>query len=349
MSDMNEKQQSNPNEETPKTSREETRTSTQTSTWKKLLAKRWVFPATYMLAAAIILSLLWVYQGGNDQPPASDVNPGLGVTGGLTDLETQEPGTDTTPVNASVERMQWPVKDPDAVTVLMPYFDETASQEERAAALLQYGNEITPHMGISIGTGDDAVFDVTAALSGKVTRVEQHPLVGNLVEITHDNGLVTVYQSLNNVQVSVNDEVKQGQVIAQAGRNELERDLGVHVHFEVRENGQPLNPEHYLPALESGLPETDTAEGAADGAVSDEPALSDEPAAAEDEAMEEDAALNEADEADEDRSSANSESGENTASDDSEAEDSSSAADETDDEAAGDAADEEAGDEESQE
>ncbi len=46
-------------EEAPKTAQGAQST---TSTWKRLLAKKWVFPATYMAAAAIILTLMWVYQ-----------------------------------------------------------------------------------------------------------------------------------------------------------------------------------------------------------------------------------------------------------------------------------------------
>jgi stage II sporulation protein Q len=51
-----------------------------------------------------------------------------------------------------------------------------------------------------------------------------------------------VYQSLGEISVKAGDEVKQGALIAKAGRSELEKDLGVHLHFEVRENGTPVNP-----------------------------------------------------------------------------------------------------------
>jgi stage II sporulation protein Q len=89
---------------------------------------------------------------------------------------------------------------------------------------------------------------VVAALSGKVTAVDQNPVVGNLVEITHSNGLVTVYQSLSDVIVAKNADVKKGDVIAKAGRNELEKQEGIHLHFEVRQgaDGPALNPETLL-------------------------------------------------------------------------------------------------------
>jgi stage II sporulation protein Q len=41
-------------------------------------------------------------------------------------------------------------------------------------------------------------------------------------------------------------EVEKGHLIARAGRNELEKHLGVHVHFEIRHNGEAVNPEQYI-------------------------------------------------------------------------------------------------------
>ena len=88
--------------------------------------------------------------------------------------------------------------------------------------LIQNGNTFVANQGIDLAKADDKTFDVSAALSGIVSLVDTHPLNGNYVEIKHADGIVTVYQSLNEVKVKVGDEVKQGTVIAQAGRSELE-------------------------------------------------------------------------------------------------------------------------------
>lgn len=258
MSDINNNNhQSGQNEDAPKSAQEQHGTSN----WKRLLAKKWVFPATYMVAAAIILSLMWAYQGNDEQPLADDVDPG----GGLTvsegwNSDPMFPEGDAAPVNGTVEEMQWPVSNPEAITVVMPFFDKSAPEEERAAALIRDGNEFRPHTGVSVSAADDAVFDVVAAMSGTVSHIDDLPMVGHQVEITHDNGLVTVYQSLNNIVVSEGQQVQQGEVIAQAGRNELERDLGVHLHFEVRENDELVNPSNFLPALATDIAEEEVAD-----------------------------------------------------------------------------------------
>jgi stage II sporulation protein Q len=213
-----------------------------TSPWKRLLAKKWVFPAAYMAAAAIILTFMWVYQDVGKKA-AGDKDLGLKVTNNSAVVDNSKT-PDALAVSTKAETMQWPVKDMKELTTSLPFYDTKASNEVRQAAMIVYGDTLTPHVGVDLQKPDGATFDVFAALSGKVTAVEQNPVVGNLVEITHSNGLVTVYQSLGEVSVAKNADVKKGDVIAKAGRNELEKEEGIHLHFEVRQGagGPAVNP-----------------------------------------------------------------------------------------------------------
>lgn len=233
---MNEQNKELKKEEAPKTAQG----AQGQSSWKKLLAKKWVFPAVYMAAAAIILTLMWVYQGAGHKSATGD--NGLKVSS----TETTQGGTAAVPAAANAETMQWPVKDKNAVKTLLGFYDAGGTNEEKAAAMVSYDNTIQPHTGVDFATPDNQPFDVAAALSGKVTVVEKNPVVGNIVEIQSPNGLVTVYQSLADVKVAKGADVKKGDVIAKAGRNELEKDEGYHVHFEVRQDGNAVNPSQYL-------------------------------------------------------------------------------------------------------
>ncbi len=224
------------------------------SAWKKFLAKKWAFPAMYMGAAVIILGLMWTYQQGIGQPGPADEDPGL-VTGvdGLLESNEDSEYPDALPVTGHSEEMKWPVANYSEMMVVRPFYDKDGSVESRQAAVIHYDDMYLPSTGISLAAENGESFDVLAAMSGTVTRVEQNaPLVGQLVEITHENGLKTIYSSLDNIEVELNEQVEQGQVIAQAGRNELERDLGVHLHFEVTENGEPVNPNELIEQSEEG-------------------------------------------------------------------------------------------------
>jgi stage II sporulation protein Q len=213
------------------------------SAWKRLSAKKWVFPATYMAAAAIILTLMWVYQDAGQKTVSQD-DLGLKVTNDS--KANNKP--DSLAVTAPVETMQWPVKDHKSLTTALPFYDSKASSEDRQAAMVVYGETLSPHVGIDLKSNNEDAFDVLAAMSGKVTVVEKDPVVGNLVEITHSNGLVTKYQSLAEVKVTKGADVKKGDIIAKAGRNELEKEEGVHLHFEVRQgaDGAAVNPQTLL-------------------------------------------------------------------------------------------------------
>ncbi|GIQ70874.1 M23 family peptidase [Xylanibacillus composti] len=234
-----------------------------TSSWKKLLRKKWVFPAAYMAAAAIILSLMWAYQG-SERDALTDTD----LTGGGLIAESEDPTVtesvlgeeDALPVTVPAESMQWPFVEQEAMDVIMPFYEETADAATKQAATIQYNNTFMFSTGLALAHQNDEAFEVLAAMSGTVTRAEQLPLVGNVVEITHEDGLKTVYQSLGEIRVKMNDRVSQGMVIGTAGRNELQKDLGVHLQFEIQENDRPVNPQAYLPALH-GM-EMDEAEAA---------------------------------------------------------------------------------------
>ena len=85
---------------------------------------------------------------------------------------------------------------------------------------------------------------IKAADGGTVTFAGWQGSYGNLVIITHDNGIKTYYAHNSSLVVSVGQKVYQGQVVARAGSTG--NSSGVHCHFEVRVNNTAVNPLSYL-------------------------------------------------------------------------------------------------------
>ncbi len=85
---------------------------------------------------------------------------------------------------------------------------------------------------------------IYAVDDGVVTFAGYRGSYGNIVKISHGNGIETWYAHCDTMSVSIGDVVKKGQQIATVGITG--RATGYHLHFEVRKNGVPQNPMNYL-------------------------------------------------------------------------------------------------------
>lgn len=208
------------------------------SNLRKLSRKRWFYPAVYLCVAALVMaSVLWIEKGSNNQ---------AGDKGKDHNIALEHKGQDAVPVNSMKEEFKWPVANKDNVEVVQGFYDATASAEDQQAALVNYDNTYTQNTGINIAAKDGKAFDVTASMSGTVLKAEKDDLLGNIVELQHKNGVTTLYESLATVAVEPGQEVQQGDIIGKAGADKFNKDAGIHVHFEIRKDGIPVDPIAYF-------------------------------------------------------------------------------------------------------
>jgi murein DD-endopeptidase MepM/ murein hydrolase activator NlpD len=99
------------------------------------------------------------------------------------------------------------------------------------------------HQGIDIA--GDYGQTILAADGGEVIMSDWYSGYGYLIQIKHDNGYITYYGHCSELLVAEGERVYQGQEIALMGATG--QASGVHLHFEVRQNAEPIDPLTVLP------------------------------------------------------------------------------------------------------
>ena len=98
------------------------------------------------------------------------------------------------------------------------------------------------HTGLDIGAASGTPIHATA--DGVVTYASSMGTYGNLVRISHGNGVETYYAHCSRILVGVGQTVSAGDTIALVGSTG--NSTGPHLHLEIRLNGTPINPQKYL-------------------------------------------------------------------------------------------------------
>jgi murein DD-endopeptidase MepM/ murein hydrolase activator NlpD len=88
---------------------------------------------------------------------------------------------------------------------------------------------------------------VRAMTSGRVIFADPFQGYGNFVTILHGNGVTSHYGHLQQMRVHAGEAVRAGQIIGTVGNTG--HSTGPHLHFEIRKNGEPLDPLIFLPGL----------------------------------------------------------------------------------------------------
>jgi len=147
--------------------------------------------------------------------------------------------------SASVEGAA--VLGPAAVLTASPVDGETTSEFGQRTDPIEGTQRF--HAGIDIAAPSGA--PVRSAGAGVVVRAGSASGYGNLVIVAHGDGLQTRYAHLSRIHVAPGQVVAAGERVGRVGQSG--RATGPHLHFEVRQDGEPVDPKELLLGLKERL------------------------------------------------------------------------------------------------
>jgi len=114
-----------------------------------------------------------------------------------------------------------------------------------------FGYRVDPFLGrLALHPGVDLAeaygAEIHAAAAGRVVHAGPAGGYGIMVEIDHGNGLATRYAHMSEALVEEGEAVDKGAVLGRLGSTG--RSTGPHLHYEVRVDGEPVDPERFLRA-----------------------------------------------------------------------------------------------------
>lgn len=132
----------------------------------------------------------------------------------------------------------------DKVPLVVPLHDDFRFTSSFGVRVDPKGRGHRMHEGIDLAAPRGTPIYATA--SGVVSAAGPETGYGNVVRIRHTMGFETVYAHQSKIRVRVGQQVSRGDRIGDMGSTG--RSTGVHLHYEVHVNGQPVNPMTYLEA-----------------------------------------------------------------------------------------------------
>ena len=135
-----------------------------------------------------------------------------------------------------------PYKD-ESIKIVKDFYDYKAEASTQENSLLYYENTYIQSSGVSYSNG--STFEVVSILDGTVKEIKEDDLLGNVITIEHNNGIVSVYQSVSNITVKTGDKINAGFVIATSSTSNISANLDNHLYFELIIDGVCVNTENY--------------------------------------------------------------------------------------------------------
>lgn len=206
---------------------------------KKRKLKGYVLPTVYVLVIAVLfISVSFLGSALQKELQYQDLSTDV-----LDDDVTPVIKEEETPTDVTTESKIVKPFTSTSVGISKSYYDMTDDEATQENSLVYYEQTYLQNSGVLYSS--DEVFDVLATYDGTVTNVSKDEILGNVVEITHNPNLKTVYYSLGEVTVKKDDILKSGDIIGKSGDNLLEGEKDNSLLVEVYYNGNTIDPEDF--------------------------------------------------------------------------------------------------------
>ncbi len=128
----------------------------------------------------------------------------------------------------------------DNVKIARYFYNLEDDMDRQKESIIYYNDTYMQSSGIDY-TSENS-FDVISILEGVVIDIKEDELLGKIVEIKHNNELVSSYAGLSEINVSKGENITKDMKIGKSGSNKINESLGNHLHFEVYKNGVNIDP-----------------------------------------------------------------------------------------------------------
>lgn len=199
---------------------------------RKLKLKPFVIPMIYVLFVIALLITIFTTEKNYVKPKNEN----------LTYVSSTVIEEDKPVINLEVQIMR-PYSNSNT-SIGIDYYNQNDNEENKKKSIIYYADTYMPNSGIDYINNEK--FDILSILDGEVIEIKEEELLGKTITIRHNNDLISVYQGLGEILVDKDEKIAIGQIIGKSGTNELNKNVGNHLHFELIYKGQTVDPEDYF-------------------------------------------------------------------------------------------------------
>ena len=201
---------------------------------KRMKLRGFVLPTLYLLITISIFTGI-ILLGSDYELTNKEYNYGINILEEKVESVILEDTTTSSTISNPIEEGK--------AEVGVYFYSRNDEETKQQKSLIYYENTYLPNTGI-LYTSDEA-FDVMAIFAGQVIDIVEDEFFGKCIVIEHDNHLKTYYYGLDEIKITVGDEVANKEVIGISKNNTIMNSKKSFL-LEVYHNNELINPEKFI-------------------------------------------------------------------------------------------------------